>query len=129
LPWQEYPRLGSRFISEFGIGSLPHVKTIESYLVGLPASERHPHSRTVDDHNKEYNHERKLAAYLIENFKFGYDLEEYVYISQLNQAEAMSCALRAWRRGWKGPGKEYCGGNLIWQVCRVHVLAHNHIPD
>lgn len=61
-------------------------------------------------------HERKLATYLIENFKYGFGLEEYIYISQLNQAEAMSCALRAWRREWKGEGREYCGGSLIWQV-------------
>ncbi|TVY35987.1 Beta-mannosidase B [Lachnellula subtilissima] len=114
-PWQEYPKLGSRFVSEFGITSLPHVKTIESYLVDSPASERHPHSRTVDHHNKELQHERKLATYLIENFKYGFGLEEYIYISQLNQAEAMTCAMRAWRREWKGPGREYCGGALIWQ--------------
>lgn len=115
-PWQDYPKLGSRFISEFGIGSLPAIETIESYLVGLPRTERHPHSRTIDHHNKERQHERKLTTYLIENFKFSYNLEEYIYISQLNQAEAMTCALRSWRRGWKGPGKEYCGGSLIWQV-------------
>jgi beta-mannosidase len=116
LPWQEYPKLGSRFISEFGMSSFPAIETIESYLVGLPATERHPHSRTVDHHNKENQHERKLATYLTENFKFTYDLEEFIYISQLNQAEAMTCALRSWRRGWKGPGREYCGGSLIWQV-------------
>ncbi|TVY39358.1 Beta-mannosidase B [Lachnellula occidentalis] len=114
-PWQEYPILGSRFISEFGMTSLPHVKTIESYLVDSPLSERHPHSRTVDHHNKELQHERKLATYLIENFKYGFGLEEYIYITQLNQAEAMTLAMRAWRREWKGPGREYCGGALIWQ--------------
>jgi beta-mannosidase len=70
----------------------------------------------VDHHNKEMQHERKIATYLIENFKLGFGLEEYIYISQLNQAEAMSCALRAWRREWKGEGREYCGGALIWQV-------------
>lgn len=84
--------------------------------MGSPASERHPHSRTVDHHNKELQHERKLATYLIENFKFGFGLEDYIYITQLNQAEAMSCAMRAWRREWKGPGREYCGGSLLWQV-------------
>jgi beta-mannosidase len=61
-------------------------------------------------------HERKMATYLIEKFKFGFGLEEYIYISQLNQAEAMTCAMRAWSRQWKGLGREYCGGSLIWQV-------------
>ncbi|KFY19357.1 hypothetical protein V491_04482 [Pseudogymnoascus sp. VKM F-3775] len=114
-PWQEYPKLGSRFISEFGISSLPHLDTIESFLIDSPPSERHPNSRTIDHHNKELQHERKMATYLVENFKYGFGLEEYIYITQLNQAEAMTCALRAWRREWKGTGKEYCGGSLIWQ--------------
>ncbi|KAJ5919123.1 hypothetical protein N7466_010066 [Penicillium verhagenii] len=115
LPWQKYPQLKSRFISEFGMASLPHIKTIDSYLVESPASERHPHSRTVDEHNKEHQHERKIATYLVENFKYTYDLEDYIYVTQLNQAEAMTCALRSWRREWQGKGKEYCGGALIWQ--------------
>ncbi|RFU33987.1 hypothetical protein B7463_g2352, partial [Scytalidium lignicola] len=114
-PWQEYPKLGSRFVSEFGVSSLPPLETIESYLVDSPPSERHPNSCTIDHHNKEIQHERKMATYLVENFKYGFGLEEYIYISQLSQAEAMTCALRAWRREWKGKGKEYCGGNLIWQ--------------
>ncbi|KAJ5126489.1 hypothetical protein N7448_007268 [Penicillium atrosanguineum] len=116
LPWQKYPELKSRFISEFGMASLPHIKTIDSYLIDSPAFERHPHSRTVDEHNKEHQHERKLATYLVENFRYTYDLEEYIYISQLNQAEALTCALRSWRREWQGEGKEYCGGALIWQL-------------
>jgi hypothetical protein len=122
-PYQDYPKLGSRFISEFGISSLPHVKTIESYLRESSLSERHPHSRTVDSHNKETLHERKLATYLVENFRYNYGLEEYIYISQLLQAEAMTCAMRTWRREWKGPGREYCGGSLIWQVS--HPLGLN----
>lgn len=125
-PWQEYPKLGSRFISEFGISSLPHLATIESFLVDSPPSERHPNSRTIDHHNKELQHERKMATYLVENFKYRFGLEEYIYITQLNQAEAMTCAMRAWRREWKGTGKEYCGGSLIWQV-RINYSSVTYI--
>jgi beta-mannosidase len=118
-PWQDYPKLGGRFISEFGMSSLPHIKTVESYLVDSPPSERHPHSRTVDHHNKEIQQESKMATYLIENFKYSFDREEDIYISQPSQAEAMTCSMRAWRREWKGLGKEYCGGSLIWQVSNI----------
>jgi hypothetical protein len=76
----------------------------------------------VDSHNKETLHERKLATYLVENFRYNYGLEEYIYISQLLQAEAMTCAMRAWRREWKGPDREYCGGSLIWQVSHFRKL-------
>jgi beta-mannosidase len=68
-------------------------------------------------------HERKIATYLIENFKFGFAPEEYIYVSQLNRAEAMSCALRAWRREWKGVGREYCGGSLIWHVSTLDSIV------
>ncbi|KAJ5554600.1 hypothetical protein N7513_004559 [Penicillium frequentans] len=129
LPWQKYPELKSRFISEFGMASLPHLKTIESYLIGSPASERHPHSRTVDEHNKEHQHERKIATYLVENFKYTYDLEDYIYITQLNQAEAMTCALRSWRREWQGEGKEYCGGALIWQFNSTWQVTSKALVD
>lgn len=106
------------------MASLPHGKTIDSYLIGSPASERHPHSRTVDEHNKEHQHERKIATYLVENFKYTYDLEDYIYVTQLNQAEAMTCALRSWRREWQGKDREYCGGALIWQVHYSRLFAH-----
>lgn len=92
-------------MSEFGIASMPHVKTIEAGLVDSPASERHPHSRTVDHHNKEYSNERKIATYLVENWKYNFNLEDYIYITQLNQAEAMTCAMCSWRRNWKGKGR------------------------
>jgi beta-mannosidase len=73
----------------------------------------------VDHHNKEIQQESKMATYLIENFKYSFDREEDIYISQPSQAEAMTCSMRAWRREWKGLGKEYCGGSLIWQVSNI----------
>ncbi|KAA8575758.1 hypothetical protein EYC84_004862 [Monilinia fructicola] len=32
------------------------------------------------------------------------------------QAECLASAYRLWKRQWKGPGKEYCGGALVWQI-------------
>ena len=32
------------------------------------------------------------------------------------QAECLTAAYRAWRRNWKGPGKEYTSGALVWQI-------------
>jgi beta-mannosidase len=70
-----------------------------------------------------------MATYLVENFKYSFELEAYIYITQLNQSEAMTCALRAWRRDWKGVGKENCGGSLIWQVCTMLTLCGRKHPN
>jgi len=32
------------------------------------------------------------------------------------QAETLASAYRLWRRNWKGPGKEYTAGALVWQI-------------
>jgi len=67
-PLARLPQVWKWIHFEFGISSLPHIKTIESHLIDSPQSEIHPHSHTVDHHNKEMQHEHKMATYLIENF-------------------------------------------------------------
>ena len=32
------------------------------------------------------------------------------------QSDAMQCAFDGWRRLWRGKGREYCAGALVWQV-------------
>lgn len=32
------------------------------------------------------------------------------------QAEALATAYRLWRRNWRGKGREYISGALVWQV-------------
>lgn len=52
----------------------------------------------------------------MENFKHAFDMESYVYYTQIMQAETLASAYRLWRRNWKGRGKEYTAGALVWQV-------------
>ena len=40
----------------------------------------------------------------------------YVYYTQIMQAETLASAYRLWRRNWKGRGREYTAGALVWQV-------------
>ena len=46
----------------------------------------------------------------------------YVYYTQIMQAETLASAYRLWRRNWKGKGREYTAGALVWQV-RLRSLA------
>ena len=94
---------------------LPDIRTIKYYCPD--PKQQYPNSRIMDTHNKSGGAEQKMPKYLGANFRFDYtSLEQTIYCSQLMQCEALSYANRAWRRGWKGEGKEECAGILIWCV-------------
>ena len=88
--------------------------------------------------------------YLVENFKHSFDIERcasegicsglvglitrlrsYVYYTQVMQAETLASAYRLWRRNWRGKGKEYTAGALVWQVGRLRnsVARLSNSPD
>ncbi|KAI0326209.1 glycoside hydrolase [Cubamyces sp. BRFM 1775] len=99
-PWQEYAFRNGRFVSEFGMPSFPDAKTVDYWLDG----------------NVKERHERRFAIVMNENFRLTSDLETHIYNTQMMQSEAVSLAYRAWRREWRGKGKEYTAGALIWQL-------------
>ncbi|RAL67969.1 hypothetical protein DID88_008693 [Monilinia fructigena] len=113
-----FDKLVGRFVSEFGMEAFPNIKTIDAFLpLGKDDPDRFAQSSTVDFHNKADGHERRIALYLVENFRYAPDpLEQFIYSTQLMQAECLASAYRLWKRQWKGPGKEYCGGALVWQI-------------
>lgn len=116
--YQVLDQLSGRFVSEFGMEAYPSMRTLDGVLTGTSKQiERHPQSSTIEFHNKAAGSSRRLALYLAENIK--YDLqpfERYTYCTQLIQSEAISTAFRLWKRLWKGPGREYCAGALVWQM-------------
>ena len=71
--YQLYDRLGGRFNSEFGMEALSHIDTIRSFCTD--ESQIFPQSRLLDFHNKAAGHERRMATYLMENFRIVSDLE------------------------------------------------------
>lgn len=111
-PYQDYPKTRARFVSEFGMGSLPALATIEGFT---PPEERYPQSRTLEHHNKSEGGTRKLAGYIIDNVRMPADLPGYIYATQFIQAEAMGVGIRGWRRRW-GHLDEQTGGALLWQL-------------
>jgi beta-mannosidase len=96
----------------------PSIKTIDSYLPkGKDDVDRYPQSSTVDFHNKADGHERRIALYLVENMQYKFEpFEQFIYCTQLMQAECLASAYRLWKRQWKGPGREYTAGALVWQI-------------
>ncbi|KAF8307944.1 glycoside hydrolase family 2 protein [Clavulina sp. PMI_390] len=114
-PWHNWDKLAGRFVSEFGMQGYPDRRTID-YWTGGEKLERYPQSRTSSSHNKADGFERRLELYLMENFKHAFDMDSYIYYTQVMQAETLASAYRLWRRNWKGPGREYTAGALVWQI-------------
>lgn len=113
VPYQNYYKFAGRFVSEFGMQGMPAMATIESFTT---VEERYPQSHTLDHHNKNQAGPAIVAGYLAENFRIPADLPHYVYITQLLQSEAVSYAIRDWRRRWAGEGRQYTAGALVWQL-------------
>ena len=81
------------------------------------ASEKYAESLTVSFHNKAIGHDRRLGIYLTENLCYRFQpLEYYIHCTQTLQAESTVSAYRSWKRKWRGSGKEYCAGALVWQM-------------
>ncbi|KAL9712669.1 hypothetical protein Ac2012v2_003906 [Leucoagaricus gongylophorus] len=114
-PWHNWDILAGRFVSEFGMEGYPNIRTVDYWLEG-DKSERYPQSRVCNNHNKADGFERRLELYLMENFKHAFDMESYVYYTQVMQAETLASAYRLWRRNWRGPGRQYTAGALVWQI-------------
>lgn len=116
LPYQEYDRMGGRFVSEFGMPSLPSMRTIEYWMDGAPAQEWHAQSALMAQHCRAGSFERRFAIAMNENFKVTEDLETYAFRTQVMQSESVGLAYHSWRRGWGGRGKQYTSGVLVWQL-------------
>lgn len=53
--------------------AFPHIATIKHYVTD--ESQLYPQSHMIDFHNKADGHERRIATYLVENFRTVTDLE------------------------------------------------------
>ncbi|EIW73529.1 hypothetical protein TREMEDRAFT_42399 [Tremella mesenterica DSM 1558] len=113
-PWSNWDKLAGRFISEFGMEGYPDLRTIKQW--SDDKSQLFPQSRISVQHNKATGFERRLELYLMENFRHAFDMPSYVYYTQLMQAECLGAAYRTWRRRWRGKGREYTAGALVWQL-------------
>ncbi|KAF2260657.1 glycoside hydrolase [Lojkania enalia] len=113
-PYQQLPRMGGRFVSEFGMEAYPHLETIEKCI--SREEDRYPGSMAMDFRNKAIGHERRLISYVAENFQIKYDLPSFTHLTQVMQADAIFWAYKSWRRQWGTEGKRQCGGVLVWQL-------------
>lgn len=106
--YDQYEKEGGKFISEFGFQGAPHMKTIEFFA---KEDERRVFHPVMLKHNKQVEGQERLVRFIVGNFGEYKDFESFVYLSQLNQAEAIKFGVEHWRSR-----KYKTAGTLFWQL-------------
>jgi len=107
-PFQKYEEKVGRFMSEYGFQGMPDLRTIDQFT--LPA-DRETGSPVMESHQKHPRGTKLIDTYMERDYQKPESFEDYVYVSQLVQAEGIRTALEAHRRA-----KPYCMGTLYWQL-------------
>jgi beta-mannosidase len=114
-PFEVFNRKVPRFMSEFGFQAFPDWATIEAFS---RPEDRFLESKVMLAHQKHPRGNALIAEYLRRDFRLPSSFEDFVYVSQLLQAEGMRIGIEAHRRN-----KPYCRGTLYWQLNDVWPVA------
>jgi beta-mannosidase len=116
-PYQDYPLLAGRFVSEFGMQAVPSRPTLERALAAAAAG---PGPELTKEAlallNKGQDGPARIDHYIAQNLPPPRELDEYIYATQLIQAEALGYAVRGFRRGFGAHGGRAVSGALVWQL-------------
>jgi beta-mannosidase len=114
-PFSKFDEMGQyRFVAEFGYHSLPDIETIRAFTA---PDDRYFASSILDHHDLNGDGKTndigttKIARQVAVLFGLPSSLENWVYLSQVVQAEAMRCGTEALRRN-----HPRSTGALYWQL-------------
>ncbi|HEY3332237.1 MAG TPA: glycoside hydrolase family 2 protein [Capsulimonadaceae bacterium] len=105
--WKFYSEDHSRFCSEFGFGASCGLGAWDSVLEDV---DKTPYSTVVKWHDKSRRGYDKYLEMVAIHFPRPQTLEDLVYYTQVNQAEALKYGIEHYRRS-----KGRCWGTLFWQ--------------
>lgn len=109
-PFESYNKNVGRFMSEYGFQGMPDITTFSK--IGLSISSQMPFDSLIfKAHQKHPAGYETIRKYMERDYKLPKEFENYVYVSQLVQADGMKTAIEAHRRA-----KPYCMGTLYWQL-------------
>jgi len=107
-PFEMYRSKVGRFVSEYGFQGMPPMETIRSFT--YPDS-RHLGSKAIASHQKHPRGAELIQKYMEREYMVPDDFEDYVYVSQVLQAEGMAEGFLSHRIS-----QPYCMGTLYWQL-------------
>ncbi len=106
-PFEMYQKKVGRFMSEYGFQGMPDIKTFQAFA---KSDELNFTSETIKNHQKHPTGYKTINEYMARDYQVPTSFEDYVYVSQLLQADGMKTAIEAHRTEPK------CMGTLFWQL-------------
>ena len=107
-PISDYLKVKPRFCSEFGFQAFPSIHTLRSVI---DRGDENLSSPVMEHHQRKHGWNGILLDYLCSQFRFPSTVEDICYLTQIQQALAMKCAVEHWRRC-----KPHTMGTLYWQL-------------
>ncbi len=107
MPLDYYGGRYARFLSEFGMESLPSLKAIDKFAKG----DNSVYSPAFMQHQKTPDGNRKLMYYLCEGFSNEVSFDLLPYLTGIMQAQCIEAAVNHFRQN-----KGRCNGAIYWQL-------------
>ncbi|MDC7232744.1 MAG: glycoside hydrolase family 2 protein [Spirochaetales bacterium] len=108
LPFESYYDVIPRFCSEFGFQSFPGLESVSEYT---PEEQMNITSPVMRHHQKNNSGNSIILSTIARYFRMPESFEEYLYLSQVQQAYAIRTAVEYWRAM-----RPVCMGALYWQL-------------
>ena len=111
-PFETYEKKVGRFMSEYGFQGMPSLSTFTK--MGAFQCKNNVFkidSSVLKTHQKHPTGFETIQTYMERDYRIPNSFDNYIYVSQLLQAEGMKTAIEAHRRSMP-----YCMGTLFWQL-------------
>jgi beta-mannosidase len=107
-PLENFRTARARFMSEYGFQSFPEFNSVKQYT--LP-EDWDIESPVMSSHQRSGIGNLRIRQYMGQDYKIPTDFEQFLYVGQLLQAEAIRIAIESHRGDMP-----YCMGTLYWQI-------------
>ncbi len=109
--WTDYKKVKddeSLFVTEFGFQSPANLQTI---IEVLPEDQKNSQSKIFEFHNKQVEGPERIFKFLSGHLPVRTELNDFIYLSQLNHGLALRECLQHWRLRFP-----ITNGAIIWQL-------------
>ena len=107
-PIENYTLQNPRFMSEFGFQSFPEMRTILSFAQPADLAIDSP---VMMSHQKNHGGNERILTYMLRQYPEPKDFASFIYVSQVQQAEAIKVGAESLRRD-----RPRTMGALFWQL-------------
>jgi beta-mannosidase len=107
-PIKNFSEYKARFMSEYGFQSFPEFESIKKFT---EPSDWYLNSEVLNAHQRSYIGNGRIKEYMSEYYFVPEQFEDFLYVGQLLQAEAIKNAIESHRSDMP-----YCMGSLYWQL-------------